>query len=465
MTTIDQIVSPQLDYASKVFNHPSPLYVKITPQSGTTSPVLSLNSVGSLSEFQIPAKCINLSNSYLSFNLNFPTGGTSNFTFLQANLGATINRIVLSTVGSNVVLADISNVGNYLEAVSSHSTKLSDILAKSSGAGLVFDTDATTSLTTCQRTPVEDIVRSNTANNYIGQIYTGTGGGDDTGVAYTSVKHLYTSASANTVTAISVRLPLSAFRNSIMAIDKDLYFAGETLNLAIYWEAVQKYAFIGTSASNPSTGQAVFPTVATMDSLALYVSCEQNIAITSGIVERVMKQGLTMPIPLVWSSKQAIATSTAHSITLNITRSHGNKLLFVAWAPYHTTETSNTCKAHTTYLHSTYQTLLNQVPILNNAGHDVTKGEHYYANKENLADSGIQNLISYNNNFTHFDNFTGMSLPSLGDNLTTYNGIDLTQETQQWQLNATTSSVSLNHYIFWICQKQLTIAPNAITLA
>jgi hypothetical protein len=322
-----------------------------------------------------------------------------------------------------------------------------------------------TSLAEAQKTPVEDIARSNAANNYIGQIYTAVGGGDDTGSVYTGVKHLYQTASSPAASFLSVRLPLSAFRNSIMAIDKDLYFAGETLNLAIYWEAVQKYAFISTSATAVSTGGAVFPTVFTMSNLALYVQCEQNIAITSGIVDRVMKQGLTMPIPIVWSSKQAIAASTAHSITLNITRSHGNKLLFVAWAPYHTTETTHTCKAHTTYLHSSYQTLLNQVPVLNNAGHDVSKAEHYFANKDNLMDSGIQNLISYNNNFTHFDNFTGMSLPALGDNLTTYNGIDLTQETQQWQLNATTSSVALNHYIFWICQKQLTIAPNAITLA
>ena len=458
MTT--EIVSQSLDYSSKTFNHPIPLYVKVTPQSGTTAPTLSLTSVGSLSEFQVPSKVVNLSKSYLSFDISFAGGGANLFTMLQGNLATVINRIVLSTVGSNVILADISNVGNYVEAVGAHSTKLEDILNKSNGVGVLNET----SLANAQLNPVEDISRQNASSNPIGQVYTGTGGGNDGGAIYTSVKHLYQQATANTAAFISVRIPLSAFRMSIMAIDKDLYFAGENLNLAIYWEACQKWAFLGTDNTSPSTGQAVLASAPTMSNLALYTYCEQNLSITASIVERVMKQGMTLPIPVVWSSKQSISNSTSHSITLNISRSHGNKLLLVAWSPFHTTETSNTCKSHTTYLHSSYQTLLNQTPIITNAGIDITKGEQWIYNKDSLSDSGIQNSVSFNNSFTHFDNFTGMSLPDLGDNLTVYNGVDLTSEQQQYQLNATTSAVSLNHYIFWVCQKQLVIAPNAIML-
>ena len=457
MTT--EIVSQSLDYSSKTFNHPSPLYVKVTPQSGTTAPTLSLTSVGSLSEFQIPAKVVNLSKSYLSFDLSF-SAAAGLFTMIQGNLATVINRIVLSTVGSNVILADISNVGNYVEAVGAHTTKLEDILNKSNGTGKLNET----SLASAQLNPVEEISRQNANTNPIGQIYTATSGGDDPGAIYTGVKHLYQNATANTACYISVRIPLNAFRMSAMAIDKDLYFAGESLNLAIYWEACNKWGFLGDTLATPSSAGVVLATVPTMSNLALYTYCEQNLSITSSIVERVMKQGMTLPIPVVWSSKQSISNSTSHSITLNITRSHGNKLLLVAWSPYHTTESASTCKSHTTYLHSSYQTLLNQVPIINNAGVDVSKGEQWIYNKDSLSDSGIQNSVSFNNSFTHFDNFTGMSLPDLGDNLTVYNGVDLTNEQQQYQLNAITSAVSLNHYIFWVCQKQLVIAPNAIML-
>lgn len=457
----EQIISSQLDYASKTFNHPSPLYVKITPIGGTTSPTLSLTSVGTLSEFQVPAKVVNLAQSYLSFDLSFAAGGATLISCLQGNLATTINRIVVSTIGSNVVLADISNAGNYVEAVSAHSTKMQDLLDKSNGSNVLNET----SLANAQLTPVEDIARVNDANNYTGQLYTGTGGGDDVGAIYTGIKQLYFQASQNAASFISVRIPLSAFKHSIMAIDKNMYFAGEMLNVAIYWEACNKWVFVATAKTNPTTNAANAPSAPTMSNLALYTQCEQNISITSAIIEKVNTSGVSIPIPLVWSSKQNIASSTAHSVTLNITRSHGNKLLFVAWSPFNNVESLSSQKAHTTYLHLQYSTYLNQIPIISNAGIDVSKAEHWYYNKANLDKSGIQSLVSYNNKFTHFDNFTGMSLPELGDNLTVSNGLDLTQEQQQWQLNATTTSVSLNHYIFWVCQKQLTIAPNNIMLA
>ena len=137
MSEIQSIVSSQLDYSQKVYNHPSPLYVKITPQGGTQNPTLSLTAAGTLSEFQIPSKVVNLARSYISFDLLFPAGGANNYTMLQGNLGTIINRIVVSTIGSNTILADISNVGNYLEAVSGHSYALSDALDYSCGANIL----------------------------------------------------------------------------------------------------------------------------------------------------------------------------------------------------------------------------------------------------------------------------------------------------------------------------------------
>lgn len=460
MTEVTSIVAPELDYSNKVYNHPSPLYVKITPQGGTQNPTLSLTAAGTLSEFQIPAKVVNLARSYLSFDLSF-SAEAGLFTMLQGNLATTINRIVVSTIGSNTILADISNVGNYVEAVAGHSYNFTDVLDNSQGSGFLNET----SLVSAQLTPVDDVSKQNAATNPMGQIYTATTGGDDSSAVYTGLKHLYQNSTVNTACYLSVRLPLKAFRFSALAIDKDMYFAGETLNIAIYWEAAQRYAFLGSTLATPSTAAAVLATVPTMSNLALYAYCEQNISITSSIIERVNKEGLTMPIPVVWSSKQNIAASTQHSITLNITKSHGNKLLFVAWAPYNNTETSCTCKAHTTFRHSIYNSYLNQVPIIANGGLNVAIAEHYTYNKDSLAGSMIQGIVSYNNNFTHFDNFTGMSLPKLSDNLTVYNGIDLSKEQQQWSLQSTLSTATaLNHYIFWICQKQLVITSNSVML-
>ena len=279
------------------------------------------------------------------------------------------------------------------------------------------------------------------------------------------MKKLYT-GTGNALNYISVRLPLNAFKHSIFSVDKDMYFAGEPLSIDIYWEAGSKFQFnctAGTAGAPDSATPPVLPGAHNISNIALYACCEQNIAITSGIVDR--EQGLTLPIPVVWSSKQAVTTSTSHNIVLNVSKAMGNKLLFIAWAPYHSVETLNSCKSHTVTQLTTYNTLLNQVPILTNNLINTALGEHYFYNKDSLDKSAIQSIIAYNNSFTHFDNFAGMGLPDLIENETVYNGIDLTGETQQWQLNATYSvATSINHYVFVVCQKQLTIAPNSIML-
>lgn len=459
----EQIVSPQLDYSQKVFNHPSPLFVKISPQ-GTNSITGSVSGVSGPTTLQIPSKVCNLARSYLTFDVEIAAAGVNTTSVLSGNLGNFINRITISTVGSNIILADISNVGNYLEAVGAPSTKFVDLMDKASSTTLLK-----TSLAAAQASPCEDLAKVNAATNLTGVLSGSlTTGGDDAGAVYTGVKKLYV-GTENAPNFISVRLPLNAFKHSIFSIDKDMYFAGEALSIDVYWEAGSKFIFGCTTASlaNPNSGTpTVLPGAHTISNITLNLQSEQNIAITSGIVQRVMQQGLTLPIPVVWSSKQAITTSTSHNIVLNISKAMGNKCLAIFWAPYHSVESLNTCKSHTVTQLTTYNTLLNQVPILTNNLINTALGEHYFYNKDSLDKSAVQSIIAYNNSFCHFDNFSGMSLPDLIENGTVYNGIDLAQEVQQWQLNATYSpATSINHYVFVVCQKQLTIAPNSIMLS
>jgi len=482
---VEQKFAPEITYTEAVFNHPSPLMVKITPVGGTSSPQLSVSSVGTLSEFQIPSKIINLSKSYLSLDLLFaapnPTDGKS--TIISGNLGAIIDRITVSSIGSNTILCDISNVGAYLEATDAHQTYFTEFIKNTTQAtpeitvaGTVL-ADVVTSVNkqlnqspilpnaVNQASPYMDLGKSNALTNPIGSTWTTIASGDDNGAITTGPRNVYIGA-ADQTTGISVKLPMSMFHSTILGVNKNLYFSGETLNIAIYWSAVQSYAWrasVGTALPALSTGAAL-PTLPTVTNLAFYACVEQNAFLTSKLVNQVNTEGLTMPIPLVWSSKQNLSAEN-QSITLNITKSHGNSLCWVAWAPYKNPETLNTCKAHTTFDLEQYQTLLNQIPILTNTPINVLTGEHYMYNRDSLNESCIQSLISYNNHFTHFDNFVGFSLPEFNDNLTLANGIDLTKETQQYQLNSQFSTANpINNYIFWCAQKQLVLTRNGVML-
>lgn len=466
---VEQKFAPEITYTEAVFNHPSPLMVKITPVGGTSNPQLSVSSVGTLSEFQIPSKIINLSKSYLSLDMLFPTTGAGIATVISGNLGAIIDRITVSSIGSNTILCDISNVGAYLEATDAHQTKYVDFIRNTTLVGtppsLTTTFPLATSVVNAQVSPFMDIGKSNTLTNPIGASASSNTSTDDAGAITTGPRNVYIGTVAST-TAISVKLPMSMFHSTILGVNKNLYFSGETLNIAIYWSAVQSYSWsatIGAIFPDLSTTVAV-PTLPTVSNLAFYACVEQNAFLTSKLVNQVNTEGLTMPIPLVWSSKQNLS-ATNQSITLNITKSHGNSLCWVAWAPYKNPETVNTCKAHTTFNLQQYQTLLNQIPILTNTPINVLTGEHYMYNRDSLDESCIQSLLSYNNHFTHFDNFVGFSLPAFNDNLTLANGIDLTKETQQYQLNSQFSTADpINNYIFWCAQKQLVLTRNGVML-
>lgn len=489
---VEQKFAPEITYTEAVYNHPSPLMVKITPVGGTSNPQLSVSSVGTLSEFQIPSKIVNLSKSYLSLDLLFPATAAGISTIISGNLGAIIDRITVSSIGSNTILCDISNVGAYLEATDAHQTHFTEFIKNTTQPTPSFvvaavagaDVPATvaninaavngqynespflaTTLAVAQRSPYMDIGKANNITNPIGSAWTGAGTADDNGSITTGPRNVYIGAVAS-ATAISVKLPMSMFHSTILGVNKNLYFSGETLNIAIYWSAVQSYAWsatIGTNFPDLSTTTAV-PSLPSVSNLAFYACVEQNAFLTSKLVNQVNTEGLTMPIPLVWSSKQNLS-ATNQSITLNITKSHGNSLCWVAWAPFKNPETLNTCKAHTTFNLEQYQTLLNQIPILTNTPINVLTGEHYMYNRANLDESCIQSLISYNNHFTHFDNFVGFSLPKFNDNLTLANGIDLTKETQQYQLNSQFANGDpINNYIFWCAQKQLVLTRNGVML-
>ena len=117
-------------------------------------------------------------------------------------------------------------------------------------------------------------------------------------------------------------------------------------------------------------------------------------------------------------------------------------------------------KHHTTNAITQYNTYLNQVPILTNQDIDISKNQHYLYNKRYIEGSAIQSGVSYSNQFTHIDNFTGMPLHEFAENTTILNGISLA-ENQNWSLTATTTLAKQN-YVFWVCQKQLTISSAGI---
>ena len=329
--SIENISSSEIDYSMKTYSHSSPLEIKISPIT-STAPTLDISAPVGPTTIQIPSKVVSLGNSHLAFDLEFASGGTFCH-WIQANTATTIDRITLSTVGSNIILADISNVGNYCEAVCAQSTSLSDFLSKPSFAigTLPKEPDtvlglAGSSSLGARSCPLEEIQRTNVVGtaNYLASNFTSSDGSFDNAVAYNGVRHLFSSEEVGTLggsgeMAISIKIPFSAFKFTALAIKKLLYFNGESLNLDVYWAPVNRYSYKGTSLTNPITGGATQSIVPTISNIFLYASVEQNVELNKSIVNEVRTKGLRMPIPVVWSSKNNLGAGQ-QSINLIYTK-------------------------------------------------------------------------------------------------------------------------------------------------
>ena len=100
---------------------------------------------------------------------------------------------------------------------------------------------------------------------------------------------------------------------------------------------------------------------------------------------------------------------------------------------------------------------MNSIPITTNNLIDVSKGDHWLVNRDSIQGSAITSIVSYNQQFAHFDNFSGMSLPDLQKYMTTEGGVSIAGQTQTWGLSVTNAASQLNYYVFFICQKTLEI--------
>jgi hypothetical protein len=268
-----------------------------------------------------------------------------------------------------------------------------------------------------------------------------------------------------------VRLPLSVFKFTAAAVDKILYFGGQQLQLDIYFEAGTKWAFTNTTTTNrPDLTPAAITTAAlgtsAISNIALYVYLEQNPDICSSLIDQVRREGMKLTIPYVFTYKTNLA-SGAQTITQNITKAQGERVLFVAWAGYNNAESSSTAKDHNVYplLSTSYQTTLNSVPIVTNSLINVGNGDAWLYNRDSISGSAVSNMFSYYQQFVHFDNFAGMSISDLHKNLTTKGGIPCTSQTQQYGLSVTNAGSQLNYYVFFVTQKTLTIRDNEVLVS
>lgn len=462
---MSEVIDSSLDYSVANYNHSTLHFRNVAPQSAGDVTLAAASVVGP-TQFVISSSVFNPAKSRLTFDLQLTQTDAADFAHLQGNTLSLINRIVCYDMNTSAIFADISNVGEVYNMLTPATNKAETLRHKSGYTTISGGSVAATVLTAAQLKPLEDIKKS-PANNY-------NGAGTD--IAFDNdffqVQQLIPSGAAGSYVAARISLPLSAFKHSFFDVDKMIY-CPSNIAVDVYWEGFSKAAFSSDAANTPATNPAALSAASIRGpSIQLQLCTEGNVNIASQIIQKVMSEGLSMPVGYVTGIRQAISASTSQSINLPVTAAYGKKILYIATAFFYGGASVNLLKNHSKYLDgsttnelSTYNTFINGVPILAPAGFNGLTGEDYIiANKQYLEGSCIQTLADHAYSWIHVDNFARTKLCELDP--AHVDGLDVTSQQANWQIQYQfVASTAYNHIIAVVGQKTMSISSQGAVVA
>lgn len=294
--------------------------------------------------------------------------------------------------------------------------------------------------------------------------------GDD----YTAVANYLGRSTDNTPLAVRVNLPLKMIYNSLLSMDKDLYF-GEEIRIMIKWNRGEKWGWTSAVSARDGTAET-----ADLAAAPLLYNCQLRLAIQdvpsliAGTIKKTEElNGLELNIPFVHSYK-GVTTGVASQKTLVSTEwgpEAGAKLLRVLAGIFaYRQQGAMYCNNYNygSGKWTSYQPRLDSKPIHEEflAMDDQTA---YMYHSEKLQGSVIKDAKDWAQTPTIVQDFSGVRYCKdylLADS---YNaGLDLNQ-TRKFGLEIFNSAAMVNNepnevYLFGVAQKRMVIKNNLVTV-
>lgn len=259
---------------------------RLVQNTGANSVTISASQ--STATIEIPAVCMNLAKSYLNFTVTVPAA-TDAAHFSQCYRDTPpIARMELFTRGGKYLM-DISNFSNIYQAFGQRTKKIEDYHGSDNGI----------------------VVK--------------------TGLNNLTTRRLL-SVDGNTAAVVNFKIPGSELFNTVMSLDKSLYF-GEVLQLRLTFLEKDAIGFSSTNENglptvpvNAADPLADLPVTApgaiTLTNFNYFLAQEQNPAVVNDLVQTVSTTGMSVVIPYVHSYKTA-ATAPDTAVSIRLSRGHG----------------------------------------------------------------------------------------------------------------------------------------------
>ncbi len=483
--------SDQINYKQRPFSHPS--YVFAPQFSNQFGAPVVLTSSQTPVTITLPPEVFNLAESVLQYSVNLPAPAAGQYIWYAAQALKEISHLQYYS-GSNMWMADIDNLQNYLDIVLKKELEQDEFLSNPIETGEYRNNSVVNVVPALRNANISTTTNLNlpanpSSVNYDEPAYFNVGPISAGGVSVGGVSY-------------TVQFPLRLLKHSIFSIDKDLYF-GQSTYLKIYFGPLDKICYTSDSNNNPSAGTKLsyaplatnglpaigFPSLGTAGAgayitpanggctpinITLQLAIETNQDIRTMLINKVATEGLTYIIPYLQAYKNP-NQGTSQTITMQLDAGNGRTLERVYHSLYNATERLDTMYDHantgdmgTGYDSSVNNKILQYYTQLN--GQRIQQltldctftgaFTDYMYHRSRLRKSILSNINIYQYNWFHSDDWSGFGpeydQDGRGDLIS---GIPMSVQPLTWAFVGTNMRALNNnfmHYTWFVFTKKLT---------
>jgi hypothetical protein len=421
-TFVSKVIRKQLDVESKSLYAPVYKWRRLIQVAGGSS--LPLSTATSNSIFNIPGGGVyNLANSYLQFDLNLPAAGANTYNNIWTDQ-IPINDITLQTQ-SGQIIANLINCPVYTKTARPLCCSMSEYLSRESVYANTTVADAFGTQNTllqparvCQRAAAGDTVDmvggrigwNNTADaaniqsvgatvagslTLLTNLYLTTGNvspnqispqyvvaaigagpvnqfvisavtmtaASGTDADYISPQR-FASGGSNAITIMRFKIDLNAFVGTILAMDRNVYFGGQNMQLVINYSGLDKWGFASLLTGVFAT--SVIFANGSLSNYYLYLAQEMCLENIQAIQAETSKPGgLVVQVPYTICPKLAISAPGLSTMNTPLVTGFGvlKRVLTVAVDYTDRLMSSSNCDNVNQTKYTTVQTFLNNSPL------------------------------------------------------------------------------------------------------
>jgi hypothetical protein len=420
-------VSDSLDYSKKALSSSSYRMKRVIAYGDGTSPTLSLNNSTNIF-FKVPEDVLNLSKSYISFDLSIPASGAGTASNNLWGHKPPIQRIYIENTDNQKIL-DVQNFEYAWLGTVPPTTPLEKFLSQQTGNPKTTVALARAATPLVYNCPTDSLVAiAGGQDGKFSTTYPNHAAADSTTAVlpYSQSKAII-ATNADTLRYISCKVRLGDIAHTIAGLDLSLFFR-KGFQLHVEFANMSGVGFFNDGGlDNLDSNPANWGAAPTMSNLALYYAQESNPNVIQTVRNKVLSSGMKLVVPVVNVRKKALGAAGDYTVENEYSIAHGDRLLRIYSFVMNSSRSLNTGFNTSNYIDNggSYRTLLNETQLQDQVlstedGSAWSHNAHYFAGSQ-ITRSAIYRSYTP----THIDSWVGTKLIDWKKTDTMISGLDL----------------------------------------